>query len=59
MNKRNLILIVFFTATLLTKAQQPAFYRLSTAEGLSDNSVSSVVIDHSGMMWIGTSRRPE
>ena len=55
LNKRNLILIVCFTASLLTKAQQPAFYRLSTAEGLSDNSVSSVVLDHCGMMWIGTS----
>ena len=33
---------------------QPAFYHLSTAEGLSDNNVSSVVRDRTGMLWIGT-----
>jgi ligand-binding sensor domain-containing protein/putative methionine-R-sulfoxide reductase with GAF domain len=35
-------------------AQMPAFYHLSTADGLSDNSVNSVCRDRNGMLWIGT-----
>ena len=37
------------------QAQQPAFYHLSTAEGLSDNNVTIAVRDHNGILWIGTS----
>ncbi len=55
-------IIVFITRTviilILTKqmqAQQPAFYHLSTAEGLSDNNVTIAVRDHNGILWIGTS----
>lgn len=33
---------------------QPSFYHLSTAEGLSDNNVSTVARDRTGMLWIGT-----
>ncbi len=36
------------------QAQQPAFYHLSTAEGLSDNNVSFVARDRNGILWIGT-----
>ncbi|HEX2627819.1 MAG TPA: two-component regulator propeller domain-containing protein, partial [Chitinophagaceae bacterium] len=32
----------------------PAFYHLSTADGLSDNSVNSVCRDRNGIVWIGT-----
>ena len=55
-------IIVFITRTViilfLTKqmqAQQPAFYHLSTAEGLSDNNVTIAVRDQNGILWIGTS----
>jgi len=37
------------------QAQQPAFYHLSTAEGLSDNNVSAAARDRNGILWIGTS----
>ncbi|MEO6254646.1 MAG: two-component regulator propeller domain-containing protein, partial [Ferruginibacter sp.] len=36
------------------QAQQPAFYHLSTAEGLSDNFVTSCARDKNGILWIGT-----
>lgn len=36
------------------QAQQPAFYHLSTAEGLSDNNVSTVIRDRNGILWIAT-----
>ncbi len=35
-------------------AQQPAFYHLSTAEGLSDNNVNTARRDRNGILWIGT-----
>ena len=34
--------------------QSPAFYHLSTAEGLSDNNVNMAVRDRTGMLWIAT-----
>jgi putative methionine-R-sulfoxide reductase with GAF domain/streptogramin lyase len=37
------------------QAQPPAFYHLSTAEGLSDNNVSMVARDRNGILWIATS----
>lgn len=40
---------------LSMQAQQPAFYHLSTAEGLSDNNVSHVLRDRNGILWIATS----
>jgi len=55
-------IIVFITRTVTIlflakqmQAQQPAFYHLSTAEGLSDNNVHVVARDKNGMLWIGTS----
>ena len=35
-------------------AQQPAFYHLSTAEGLSDNNVNWASRDRNGILWIAT-----
>lgn len=40
--------------SLAVHGQTPAFYHLGTAEGLSDNSVNSVVRDRNGILWIGT-----
>ncbi len=36
-------------------SQTPAFYHLSTAEGLSDNNVNMVARDRNGILWIATS----
>lgn len=36
------------------QAQPPAFYHLSTAEGLSDNNVNIAVRDRNGILWIAT-----
>lgn len=48
------ILIIAFSNQYLLQAQQPAFYHLSTAEGLSDNNVSWAARDRNGILWIGT-----
>jgi ligand-binding sensor domain-containing protein/putative methionine-R-sulfoxide reductase with GAF domain len=37
------------------QAQSPAFYHLSTAEGLSDNNVTMAARDRNGILWIATS----
>jgi ligand-binding sensor domain-containing protein/putative methionine-R-sulfoxide reductase with GAF domain len=37
------------------QAQSPAFYHLSTAEGLNDNNVISAARDCNGILWVGTS----
>ncbi len=41
-------------ASFHTVAQQPAFYHLSTGEGLSDNNVNVARRDRNGILWIGT-----
>lgn len=41
--------------SLLAEGQSPAFYHLSTAEGLSDNNVKIARRDRNGVLWIGTS----
>lgn len=52
--KRHFILAVFLATSLLAQAQSPAFFHLSTAEGLSDNNVYTVARDRNGIVWIGT-----
>jgi len=49
------ILSFYFFITSLMQAQPPAFYHLSTAEGLSDNNVTIAVRDRNGILWIATS----
>ncbi|HEX5654638.1 MAG TPA: two-component regulator propeller domain-containing protein, partial [Chitinophagaceae bacterium] len=46
---------VLLLAAVKLPAQSPAFYHLSTAEGLSDNFVNTVCRDKNGILWIGTS----
>jgi ligand-binding sensor domain-containing protein/putative methionine-R-sulfoxide reductase with GAF domain len=41
--------------SLQMQAQQPAFYHLSTAEGLNDNNVITAARDRDGILWVGTS----
>jgi ligand-binding sensor domain-containing protein/putative methionine-R-sulfoxide reductase with GAF domain len=50
-----IIVLLFFACTVQVAAQGPAFYHLSTAEGLSDNNVNDVKRDRNGILWIGTS----
>ena len=47
------VIILFLTKQM--QAQQPAFYHLSTAEGLSDNNIHAVARDRNGILWVGTS----
>jgi len=35
-------------------AQTPSFFHLTTADGLTDNNIKSIVIDKRGFLWIGT-----
>src|SRR4051812_27635737 len=35
-------------------AQTPSFFHLTTANGLADNNIRSLVIDKKGFLWIGT-----
>jgi len=48
------LLIVLFLWVNKMPAQSPAFFHLSTAEGLNDNSVNAAACDHNGMLWLGT-----
>ena len=41
-------------ASIYLLAQSPAFYHLSTAEGLSDNNVNIARRDQNGILWVGT-----
>jgi ligand-binding sensor domain-containing protein/putative methionine-R-sulfoxide reductase with GAF domain len=54
LKKQAAILLLFFIS-LTMQAQPPAFYHLSSAEGLSDNNVSMVARDRNGILWIATS----
>lgn len=53
---RPAIQVILIVAFLIVKvqAQPPAFYHLSTAEGLSDNNVNTAVRDRNGILWIAT-----
>lgn len=55
MKKQAAILSLFFILSITMQAQPPAFYHLSTAEGLSDNNVNMVARDRNGLLWIATS----
>lgn len=46
--------LFFLYAPYYVHAQSPAFYHLSTADGLSDNYVTSCARDKNGILWIGT-----
>lgn len=55
MQKKATIVIFIFFIHLQMQAQSPAFYHLSTAEGLSDNNVTMAARDRNGILWIATS----
>lgn len=55
MKKTLAILGSFFLLPFLMQAQSPAFYHLSTAEGLNDNNVITAARDRDGILWVGTS----
>jgi ligand-binding sensor domain-containing protein/signal transduction histidine kinase/CheY-like chemotaxis protein/AraC-like DNA-binding protein len=51
---RILLLLLFCCNLLFVAGQSPAFDHLTVENGLSQNSVMSIVQDHRGMMWYGT-----
>ena len=51
---RIILITAFCCANDFSFAQQPAFYHLSTADGLSDNNVNIARRDRNGILWIGT-----
>lgn len=48
------ILVVVLGFGFKMQAQTPAFYHLTTADGLSDNNVYDAVRDKNGIVWIAT-----
>lgn len=52
--KKQAVIILSFFFIIQIQAQPPAFYHLSTAEGLSDNNVNIAVRDRNGILWIAT-----
>ncbi|GGB83902.1 hybrid sensor histidine kinase/response regulator [Dyadobacter sediminis] len=50
--KRWLYILAIYPAILF--AQEPGFRQLSTNQGLSQNHVSSILMDKQGFMWFGT-----
>lgn len=52
--KRCLYIFAFIFLSLSTEGQQRSFYTISTNDGLSQNSVTSIVQDGYGFMWIAT-----
>lgn len=48
------ILLLLAASQLLAQARRIPFDRLTTADGLSHDSVNAVVQDHSGFIWFGT-----
>ena len=45
---------ILLTVSYGGKAQELSFFRLDNGDGLSDNTVTSVVMDRNGLLWIGT-----
>jgi ligand-binding sensor domain-containing protein/putative methionine-R-sulfoxide reductase with GAF domain len=54
LRKIAVILVVVLGFGFKMQAQTPAFYHLSTAEGLSDNNAYDAVRDKNGIVWIAT-----
>jgi ligand-binding sensor domain-containing protein len=49
------VIIVTSLLPAQLSAQDLTFFRLDKTDGLSDNLVTSVVADNSGLLWVGTS----
>lgn len=49
-----LLLLISFTSISAPLIQNPTFSRLSTENGLSQNTVNSLLLDSEGFLWIGT-----
>lgn len=50
----SLILILVSLYPRVSTAQSVSFFHLTTANGLSDNYISSLAIDQKGFLWMGT-----
>jgi ligand-binding sensor domain-containing protein/putative methionine-R-sulfoxide reductase with GAF domain len=51
---KQIIFILLLLNSGVLQAQSPAFYHLSTAEGLSENNVNIARRDKNGVLWVGT-----
>ncbi len=49
------LLLLTIPAGLAARSPQPVFEHLSIENGLSHNTVTSIIQDHKGLMWFGTS----
>lgn len=50
----SLIAILLFTCTLAGAQNKPNFITLNTKNGLSSNTVNTILQDHNGLVWFGT-----
>jgi len=49
-----LFLLISFAAKSNPLISEPTFSRLSTENGLSQNTISTLLLDHEGFLWLGT-----
>jgi ligand-binding sensor domain-containing protein len=49
-----LFLLISFVSQSEPLISAPTFYRLSTENGLSQNTVNSLLLDSEGFLWLGT-----
>ena len=54
--RKSIVRVCFFlqALTAYTQESRPVFTKLSTADGLSNNSINCITQDSSGFIWIGT-----
>ncbi|NOY06923.1 MAG: hypothetical protein GXO82_09910, partial [Chlorobi bacterium] len=52
--RRLLTVFAFLILPVCAQSQTYPFHRYGTAQGLSENSITAIVQDHRGFLWIGT-----
>lgn len=48
------LLLISFSSKSAPLIQEPTFSRLSTENGLSQNTINSLMLDNEGFLWLGT-----
>ena len=51
----SLLVILLLTYTIVKGQNNPNFITLNTKNGLSSNTVNTILQDHNGLVWFGTS----
>lgn len=49
-----ILIFILFSSNIIAQKKPVKFNRLTSSDGLSQNSVSAIVQDHDGFIWIGT-----